>query len=97
MRLIGGAAHGAAMAIAHAMPHIDEIKMRVDLHDMDRVLAIKRRDAGDGDRMITTQHHGHRTRRQNGAHAAFNVGVALRLIGVNDISIANINDAHIAG
>ena len=31
VRLLGGAAHRVAMALAHAVAHVDEIQMRVDL------------------------------------------------------------------
>ena len=34
MVLLGRAPHRVAMAVANAMPLIDEIEMRVDLHDM---------------------------------------------------------------
>ena len=39
VRLLGGAAHRVAVALAHAVPHVDEVEMRVDLDDVDRRLA----------------------------------------------------------
>jgi len=49
IRFLGGAAHRVAVAVSHAVAFIDEIKMRVDLQDVDVALALKSVDAGDVD------------------------------------------------
>ena len=94
MHMIRRAPHRAAVAIAHAVAFINKIKMRIQLHDMDRVLIRKRVDTADVDRMIAAQHHRHRPSGQNFAHAIFDIGQTFRLIGVNDIGVANIDHLH---
>ena len=56
MRLFRSAPHRVAVPVAHAMPFVNEIQMRVDLHHMDRVLIVKGIDAGDIDRVIAPEH-----------------------------------------
>ena len=47
--VFGGAAHGVAVAMAHAVALIHKIQMRVDLQDVDVALTVKGADARDVD------------------------------------------------
>ena len=80
------------MAKANAMTFIDKIQMRVDLHQMERLLAGKGVDTGDVDRMIAAKNNRHRAGIQDGANAGLDIGVALDGIGMDDVGIADINN-----
>ena len=43
------------MTLAHAVAHVDEIQMRVDLDQVDRRLLAEGADAGDVDRMVAAK------------------------------------------
>jgi hypothetical protein len=90
--LFGGAAHRVAVAVADAVAHVDEIQVGVDLDDMDRA-ARKGADAGDVDRMVAAQDDRERPRVQNGADAGFDVGVAFLGVGMDDVGVADVDDA----
>ena len=83
------------MTKPNAMPFIDEIEMRVDLHDVNRLLIRKCGDTGNVDRMVATQDNGRRPGAKNGAHAGFDVGVTGERIGMNDVGIAKIDNARV--
>jgi hypothetical protein len=72
--LFGGAAHRVAVAVADAVAHIDEIKVGVDLDDMERATR-KGADAGDVDRMVAAKDDRDRPGGKDGADAGFDVGV----------------------
>ena len=94
--LFGGAAHRVAVAVTNAVADIDEIKVGVDLEDVDIALALKGVDAGDVDGVIAAYDHGEGARGEGGAHACLDIGVALVRVCVDDIGIAHVHDAHIA-
>ena len=83
------------MAVTHTMAFSDKIQMRIDLHQMKRVLPGKGVDAGDVHRMITAKHNRHRTRRQNGAHTGLDVRMAFHGIGMDNVGITDIDNAHL--
>ena len=85
--------HRVAMPRRHAVANINKIKMGIHLHQMKRLLVTKRVDARNIDRMITPQNNGNRARVQDSPHAFFNIGMALFGIGMDNISITNINNA----
>ena len=49
------------MAITHAMAFIDEIKMRIEMNDVDGAHRIEGLDDRCVDRVVTTEDHGHRS------------------------------------
>ena len=97
MRLLGGTPHRVAVPLAHAVPHVDEIEMRVDLHDVDRRLVAEGADAGDVDRVVAAERHRERPALQDLAHRSFRVAVARGGVGVDDVGVADIDDPHRVG
>ena len=55
--------------------------------------ARKGADAGDVDRVVAAEHHGHRPSGEDGADAGFDVGVGGFSVGMNDVGIADVQDA----
>src|SRR5439155_19162224 len=76
MALLGRAAHRIAVPLAHPMADIDEIEMGNDLHDVDGSMPAEGPDAGNVDRMIAAEHHGHCAAIEDLAHRALGIGVA---------------------
>ena len=79
------------MAVAHAVAHIDEIEMGVDLHDVDRRLAVEGADAGDVDRMIAAEHDRQRAALEDLAHRQLDVGDGSSAVSVWTISASPIS------
>ena len=46
------------MAVAHAVAFVHEIQVGVDLQDVERALSVEGADAGDVDRVVTTDGDG---------------------------------------
>jgi hypothetical protein len=80
------------MSEAHAVPLIHKVEMRVELHNMDRLLAIEGIDAGDIDRVVAAQHDRDRACFKDFADAGGDIGVAGLGIGMDNVGIANIDD-----
>ena len=94
MVLFGGAAHGVAVAVPHTVAGIDEIQMCIDLQDVDGGLVGVGADAGDVDRMVAADDHGQGVCRQRRAHACLDIGVGFFGVGVDDVGVAHVDDAH---
>ena len=92
MRLLRGAPHRVAMALAHAMPHVDEVEMRVDLDEVDRRLVAERPHAGDVDRVIAAQGQRHGAPLEDLADRRLRVGVAGDGVGMDDVGVAHVDD-----
>ncbi|MCY1421607.1 hypothetical protein D9M71_372680 [compost metagenome] len=90
-----GAAQRVAVAVAHAVAFIDEVQVRIEMHDMDRPAPFEGLDHRSVDRVVTAQHHRHGACCENLAHGRFDVGVAGFHVGVNDIGIADIDHAQL--
>ncbi len=97
MRLLRRPPHRVAVPEPHAVPLVDEVEMRVDLHEMDRTMLREGGDAGDVDRMVAAEHHRERARREDLAHAVGDVGVAAHRVRVDDVRIAEIDDPRLRG
>ena len=82
------------MADTHAVTFINEIKMRVDLQDVNVAVAREGLDAGDIHRMIAADHHRQCAGFQDRLDARTDIGVAFRGVGVDDVGVANVNDPH---
>ena len=95
--MLGRAAHGVAVAVAHAVTFVHEIQMRVDLKDVYVALIVKGADAGDIYGMIAANDDGQGSGLQCCAHACLNIGVARFGVGVDDISVAHIDDIYVTG
>ena len=83
------------MSVAHAMPFIDKIKMRINLNQMEWFLIGKRVDTGNIYRMIAAKNNRNSTSFQNGANTSFDIGMALHGIGMDNIRVANIDNPHL--
>ena len=83
------------MPLAHAVAHVDEIEMRVDLDDVDRRLVAEGADAGNVDRVIAAKDDRQRLALENLADGELGVAVARDGIRVNDIGVADIDDPHL--
>ena len=92
--LLGGAAHGVAVAVAHAVAFVHEIQMGVDLQDVNVTLPVKGADAGDIYRMIAADHHGQGGSIKGSAHTCLDIGMAGLGICMNDVCIAHVDDVH---
>ena len=95
--LLRGAAHRVAMALAHAVPHVDEIQMRVDLDQVDRWLVAEGTHAGDVDRMVAAQDHRHGAALEDLADRRLRVAVAGGGVGMHDVGVAHIDDPDLVG
>jgi hypothetical protein len=91
---LGGAAQGIAVAVAHAVALVDEIEMGVHVDDVDRVLVVEGSDAGDVHRVVAAEHHRQGARLEDLANAELDIVVALVGIGVNHVSVADVDHAH---
>ena len=89
-------AHRAAVAVADAVAHVDEIEIGVDLDDVQRA-AGKGADAGDVDRMVAAKDDRDRPGFKDRADAGFDIGVAFLGVGVHDIGELYINPAYLSG
>ena len=69
--------------------------MRVDLHDVEGAAALESRDAGNVHRMVAAEHNGKRARFEDAAHAGLDVGMAVQRVGMNDVGVAEVDDADI--
>ena len=94
-RLLRGPPHRAAVAEADAVPLVNEVEMRVDLHDVEGAAALESRDAGDVDRVVAAEHHGQRAGLQNRTHTLLDIGMAVQRVGMNDVGVAEVDDADI--
>ncbi|MNT21597.1 hypothetical protein D3C72_1569400 [compost metagenome] len=90
-----GAAQRVAVAVAHTVAFIDEVQVRIEMHDMDRPAPFEGLDHRSVDRVVTAQHHRHGACREDLAHGRFDVGVTGFHVGVNDIGIADIDHAQL--
>jgi hypothetical protein len=77
------------------VPLIDEIEMRIELHDMHRPLVREGGDAGRMHRMVAAERDRQRARRQDFAYREFGIRETSGRIGVNDVGITDIDDAHL--
>ena len=82
------------MAHLYPVAFIDKIQMRVDLQDVDRTLVGKGLDTGDVDGMVAANDHRQGPRAQDRLNACADIGMALRCVGMHDVGIADVNDAH---
>ena len=83
------------MPITYAMPFIDKIQMRINLHQMEWFLIRKRVDTGNIDRMIAAKNNRNSVSFQNGADTRLYIGVALHGICMDNIRIAYIDNPHL--
>ena len=81
--------------MAHAVPLVDEVEVRIDMHDMERRLSLEGRDARNVDRMIAPQDHRQRTGCEYFAHPVFDIVMALLGIGMDDVGVADIDHADL--
>lgn len=86
-----------AMALAHAVAHVDEVQMRVDLDYVDRRLLGERAHAGDVHRMVAAQNHRNGAALEDLAHRRLSVAVAGGGVRMHHVSVANVDDAHFVG
>ena len=87
------APHRAAVTEADAVTLVDEVEMRIELHDVDRPVLGKGGDGRDGDRMIAAERDRQRARGEDLAHRRLDIGVAADRIGVDDVGVADVDDA----
>ena len=80
--LPGRPAHRVAVALAHAVPNINEIQMRIDLDQVDGRLVGEGADAGDVDRMVAAQHQRQCTARQDLPDGQLGVAMARGFAGL---------------
>lgn len=68
--------------------------MGVDLQDMDIAVTGEGLDAGDIHRMIAADHHRQRVGFQDRLNPRPDIVMAFGSVGVDDVGVANIDDAH---
>src|SRR4051812_30198433 len=95
MVLLGRAAHRISMPLAHAMPHVHEIEMSIDLNDMDRAMAAEGPDAGNVDGVVTTEDHRHRAAFEDLSDGCLCISMAPGRIGMDDVDVPDVDDAHL--
>lgn len=88
------------MAVANSVPHVNEIKVGVNLDNMDRTVGsailFKGVYTGNVDGMVATKNNWLRPRFQDLSHAILNIGVAPFSVGVDNISVAKIYNSHLS-
>jgi hypothetical protein len=82
------------MSLSHPVPHIDKVQVSINLHNVDWTVIAESSDAWDVDCVIATKHDGQRAALQDPTYGRFGIGVAPDRIGVNDVSVTYVNDAH---
>ena len=82
------------MSKSHAVALVDEVEMRVHLHHVDRPAALEGGDTGYVDRVVPPEHDRQRARVEDAAHGGLDVGVAADRIGMDDVGVAEVHDAH---
>ena len=92
---LGGAAQRVAVAVAHAVALVNKIQVGIDMQDVDRAPAFKRLHHRRMDRVVAAQHHRHGALLEHLAHRQLDVGVAADHVGVDDVGVAGIDDAHL--
>src|SRR5579885_2262204 len=95
MLRLGRAAQRVAMPVADAVPLIDEIEMGVDMDDMDGTPAVEGLDDRRVNRMVAAENDGKRPGFQDLADGKARILVALRRVGMDDVGIAEIDDAQL--
>ena len=93
--LFGRATHRVAVTEPHAVPFVDEVEMRINLHDVERAAALVCVNAGNVDRMVAPEHHRQRAGTEDAAYAGLDVGVAPQRVRMHDVSVAKVNYADI--
>ena len=97
IRLLGRAAQRTAVAVADAVALVDEVEMRVDMHDVDRPLVGEGLDAGDVDRVVAADHHRQRAGVEDGSDAGAMLAWLRIGVGVDDVGVADVDDPHRLG
>ncbi|MCY1396555.1 hypothetical protein D9M71_115320 [compost metagenome] len=92
-----GAAQRVAVAVAHAMALVDEVQVGVEVDDVDRAAAFEGLDNRCVHRVVTTEHDRHGTGLEQLAYGEFDVVVTGVHIGMDDIGVTHVDDAHILG
>ena len=92
MRHFGGAPKRITVAVLDAMALIDEIKVCVDVDDMNWILTGEGADARNMHAVVAAKHHRQRTSPQDVANTGLDVVMARDGVRMDDIGIADIND-----
>ena len=88
----GCASQGVSVSVANAVPLVNEIKMRINMNDVNRLLVVESPDAGDVDGVVAAEHDRQGAGGKNLSNADFNVIVAFDGVGVNDVGVADVDD-----
>jgi hypothetical protein len=57
MAIFGRPAHWTDATLAHAMTDVDEVKVSIDLHHMDRSVTAEGADTWNIDRVVAAEYH----------------------------------------
>src|SRR5258706_55271 len=93
--LLGGATHRIPVPLAHAVPDVHEIEVRIDLDYVDGAVLTEGADAGDINGMVAAEHCGERAPLEDLAHRCLCVGMALCRIRMDHVGIADVDDADL--
>ena len=92
---LGRAPERVAVAVADAVPLVDEVEVRVDMDDVDGLLIVEGPDAGDVHGMIAAERHRQGTGGENLAHGHIRCWRAMRSVSVWTMSASPMSDdAH---
>ena len=83
------------MAVAHAVPFIDEIEVGVYVQDVDRTASLESLDHWCVDGVVAAEHDRHGALFEELAHRILDVGVALGLIRMDDVGVTHVNHPYL--
>src|SRR5580704_9145260 len=92
VRHFGCAAHRTTVSPGDAVALVDEIEMRVEMHDVDWLLVGIGCDRRHGDRVVAAKNVWHRLGIEQRAYGQFGVRQAALGIRVDDVAVAGIDD-----
>ena len=97
MRHFGGAPEWVTVAVFDAVALIDEIKVCIDVDDMNWILTSEGADARNMHAVVAAKHHRQRTGLQDVANTGLDVVMARDGVSMDDIGIAYIDDGYAIG
>jgi hypothetical protein len=89
--------HRAAVAPGDAVAFVDEVEMRIEMHDVDRLLVRIGCDRRHGDGVVAAEDVRHRPGIEQCPHRELGVCKATFGVGVDDVAVARVDNLDFVG